>query len=165
MVLDPRWTDDRGHLSKVTLLFCLRRVGNSLCDGAPIHPTGPYSNQQQCLPLRTLAAHRKLGWCPGLGAGTPHLLSLPPLLLLIPPSHFITIFELDAFSMSSGSIGRRDPGACWEAFLRQMALGLHLKTVWWWNKSRVARLYVARWWCPLLCDGLEFNLLKSNWSL
>lgn len=62
------------------------------------------------------------GRCPGWGAGTPH--SLPPLLLLILPSPFITIFVLDAFSVSSGSVGRREPGACWEAFPREMALGV-----------------------------------------
>lgn len=30
--------------------------------------------------------------------------ALPPLLLLIPPSPFITVFVLDAFSVSSGSV-------------------------------------------------------------
>lgn len=77
VVQDPQGTDDRGHLSQVTLLSCFRRVGNSLWDGAPIPPSGPYSDQNQCLPLRTLAAHRKLGWCPGWGAGTPHLPASP----------------------------------------------------------------------------------------
>ena len=49
--------------------------------------------------------------------------SLPPLLLLIPSFPFIIVFVLDAFSMSSGSFGRRDSGAWWESFPGQMALG------------------------------------------
>lgn len=78
VVQDPQCTDERGHLSQVTLLSCPRKVGNSLWDRTPTSPSGPHSDQHQCLPLRTLAAHRKPGRCPGWGAGTPHLPASPP---------------------------------------------------------------------------------------
>lgn len=38
-------------------------------------------------------------------------------------------FVLNAFSMSSGSVGRREPGSWEEAFPRETALGV-LKTGW-----------------------------------
>lgn len=93
---------DRASLSQVTLLSCPRGVGNSLWDGAPTPPSGPHPDQHQCLPLRTLAAHRDAGLVPGMGAGTPH--SLPPS-APHPSLPFITVFVLDAFSVTSGSVG------------------------------------------------------------
>lgn len=68
----------------------LSQKGRQFPGGVPIPPSGPYSDQHQCLPLRTLAAHRKPGQCLGWGAGTPHLPASP--MLLVPPSPFLTVF-------------------------------------------------------------------------
>lgn len=86
-------------------------------------PSGPHSDQHQCLPLGTLAAHRKPGWCPGWGAGTPHLPASPP--APQPSLPFITVFVLDAFSVSSGSVGRREPGAGWKPSPEKWLQGLY----------------------------------------